>query len=228
MNPDNLLCYEMNGVPLPEVARLPGAPDRPRLVRGGQRQVADAHRGLGPAVPRAVHGARLRDDPRAGSATARSSGRSPTSGTTGSSRRRPRSRGAATATRIMGAAWGAPIARVEVQVDDGPWRAARARTPAVHGGEANGSSPGSSGRCAGRTPRPASTRSGRARIDVDGNVQPPPDDPFLASKVTFWESNGQITRRVLRPRFLTVQMSSNSAWSNGTSRHSATRPSRRR
>jgi len=34
-------------------------------------------------------------------------------------------------------------------------------------------------------------------FDVDGNVQPAPDDPFLASKRTYWESNGQITRRVM-------------------------------
>ena len=33
-------------------------------------------------------------------------------------------------------------------------------------------------------------------IDVDGDVQPAPDDPYLAGKTTFWESNGQITRRV--------------------------------
>jgi hypothetical protein len=35
--------------------------------------------------------------------------------------------------------------------------------------------------------------------DVDGNLQPAPDDPYLAGKVTFWESNGQITRRVRIP-----------------------------
>ena len=35
--------------------------------------------------------------------------------------------------------------------------------------------------------------------DVDGNVQPAPDDPYLASKVTYWESNGQIARRVAIP-----------------------------
>jgi hypothetical protein len=44
--------------------------------------------------------------------------------------------------------------------------------------------------------------SGEHRIrsrafDVYGNMQPVPDDPFLASKVTYWENNGQITRRVL-------------------------------
>jgi hypothetical protein len=32
--------------------------------------------------------------------------------------------------------------------------------------------------------------------DADGNVQPAPDDPFLASRRTYWEANGQITRRV--------------------------------
>ena len=35
--------------------------------------------------------------------------------------------------------------------------------------------------------------------DIEGNLQPAPDDPFLASKVTYWESNGQITRRVRIP-----------------------------
>jgi hypothetical protein len=36
-------------------------------------------------------------------------------------------------------------------------------------------------------------------FDVDGTLQPAPDDPYLAGKVTFWESNGQITRRVRIP-----------------------------
>jgi hypothetical protein len=36
----------------------------------------------------------------------------------------------------------------------------------------------------------------RAR-DLDGNLQPAPDDPFLASRRTYWESNGQIIRSVL-------------------------------
>jgi hypothetical protein len=36
-------------------------------------------------------------------------------------------------------------------------------------------------------------------FDVDGNVQPATDDPYLASKVTYWESNGQIARRVEIP-----------------------------
>ena len=33
-------------------------------------------------------------------------------------------------------------------------------------------------------------------FDVNDNMQPAPNNPYLASKVTYWESNGQITRRV--------------------------------
>ena len=45
MDPHNLLCYEMNGEPLPQMHGVPAALDRPRLVRDRQRQVAAAHRG---------------------------------------------------------------------------------------------------------------------------------------------------------------------------------------
>ena len=33
-------------------------------------------------------------------------------------------------------------------------------------------------------------------IAVSGKTQPAPDNPYLAGKTTYWESNGQITRRV--------------------------------
>jgi hypothetical protein len=33
-------------------------------------------------------------------------------------------------------------------------------------------------------------------IDPAGNVQPAMDDPVIANKQTYWESNGQVTRRV--------------------------------
>ena len=36
-------------------------------------------------------------------------------------------------------------------------------------------------------------------IDRAGNVQPAPEDPVIANKLTFWESNGQITRTVIIP-----------------------------
>ena len=64
-------------------ARVPAAPDRAGLVRGGQREVADAHRGDGPALRGPLHGARLRDASASRCATARPSGRSTPSSTTG-------------------------------------------------------------------------------------------------------------------------------------------------
>jgi hypothetical protein len=94
------------------------------------------------------------------------------------------------AYRIMGAAWGAPVAGVEVRVDGGPWMPATIdegmgsdfawklwslswpnAMPGVH------------------------TVTSRA-TDTAGNVQPAMDDPRIANKRTYWESNGQITRRV--------------------------------
>jgi len=92
--------------------------------------------------------------------------------------------------RIDGAAWGAPIAAVEVKIDDGPWQSAQLDGtqqaehawvfwtidwPDAQAGEHSITS--------------------RA-IDASGNVQPAREDPFIANKVTYWESNGQLTRRV--------------------------------
>jgi DMSO/TMAO reductase YedYZ molybdopterin-dependent catalytic subunit len=91
---------------------------------------------------------------------------------------------------IMGAAWGAPIAGVEVRIDDGAWQPAT-----LTEGE------GSEYAWVFWTldwDAPAAgehTITSRA-TDVAGNVQPAPDDPLLAGKATYWESNGQITRRV--------------------------------
>ena len=86
--------------------------------------------------------------------------------------------------------WGAPIAGVEVRVDDGPWQPATLTTGQgeefawvfweVDWG----------------TPDPGEHAVASRAIAVDGEVQPAPDDPFLAGKQTYWESNGQITRRV--------------------------------
>jgi hypothetical protein len=36
-------------------------------------------------------------------------------------------------------------------------------------------------------------------VDTEGHIQPAMDDPLIATKQTYWESNGQITRRVRIP-----------------------------
>jgi hypothetical protein len=97
---------------------------------------------------------------------------------------------------IMGAAWGAPIAAVEVQIDDGPWTAAQLDAPPPHQKRSRGYS-WRFWTFAWGTPAPGEHTIRSRAFDVDGNMQPAPDDPFLASKRTYWESNGQITRRVL-------------------------------
>lgn len=92
--------------------------------------------------------------------------------------------------QIEGAAWGGPIERIEVRVDNGPWRPATITrgkeqrfawkfwtlewTDAVPGEH---------------------TITSRA-VATGGEIQPAADDPLLTKKHTYWESNGQITRRI--------------------------------
>ena len=64
-------------------ARLPGAAHRPGLVWGRQREVADAHRGDGPAAMRAASWRATTSPSGRSSEAARRSGRSPQSATTG-------------------------------------------------------------------------------------------------------------------------------------------------
>ena len=92
--------------------------------------------------------------------------------------------------RIVGAAWGAPIDKVEVKSrrwamdagDDRPQRGGRIRLEDLVGRLADSA--------AGEH-----TITSRA-IDASGNIQPAMDDPSIAKKHTYWESNGQVTRRV--------------------------------
>jgi hypothetical protein len=99
---------------------------------------------------------------------------------------------------IMGAAWGAPIAKVEVQVDGGRWRRARLERHRPRGNARAGYA-WVFWTLDWGTPAAGEHRIRSRAFDVDGNVQPEPDDPYLAGKVTYWESNGQITRRVRIP-----------------------------
>jgi len=96
--------------------------------------------------------------------------------------------------RVEGVAWGAPIGRVEVRIDGGAWLPATIIDADAGGGFAwrrwrlEWGHPGSG----------EHTVSSRA-FDTSGRVQPAPDDPLIATKVTYWESNGQITRRIRIP-----------------------------
>jgi DMSO/TMAO reductase YedYZ molybdopterin-dependent catalytic subunit len=95
-----------------------------------------------------------------------------------------------TGYRIDGAAWGAPIQAVEVKVDDGEWQPATLDTTqqadyAWTFWSLDWANPASG----------EHSITSRA-IDTDGNIQPAADDPSIVNKITYWESNGQITRQV--------------------------------
>jgi DMSO/TMAO reductase YedYZ molybdopterin-dependent catalytic subunit len=190
MAPDNLVCYEMNGDTLPREHGYPV-----RLIAPGWYGVANVkwltriqvtnqrwagrfmardyvtirelpHNGQTVWTFQTVSHARLKSAP---AKVIRHRGRH----------------------AIIGVAWGAPIARVEVQIDGGRWHAATLDRHHNRGGFAwrfwhfDWGKP------------PAGEHTVRSRaFDTDGNLQPPPDDPYLRSRRTYWEENGQITRRV--------------------------------
>jgi len=189
MDPQNILCYEMNGAPLPPDNGFPL-----RLIAPGWYGIANAkwlkrievrgerfenqfmgrdyvtvreedHNGETVWVESSVGRARLKSAP-------------------------ARVTRVGNDYRIVGAAWGAPIERVEVMIDDGPWMPATLDEaekaefawqmwsldwPAPAAGE--------------------HTVTSRA-IDTSGNSQPAMSDPWIAKKHTYWESNGQIARRI--------------------------------
>lgn len=92
--------------------------------------------------------------------------------------------------RIVGAAWGAPIERVDVKIDDGPWMPATIdETEKADFAWKIWSVD---------WPKPSAgehTVTSRA-VSTGGQVQPAMDDPVIAKKHTYWESNGQVTRRI--------------------------------
>jgi DMSO/TMAO reductase YedYZ molybdopterin-dependent catalytic subunit len=189
LSPANLLCYEMNGAPLPERNGYPL-----RLIAPGWYGIANVKwlkrievrdtRFMGRFMARDY--VTLREE-RRGNEVAwmeTSVGRSllksvPAKVTRHDGR-----------YRILGAAWGAPIARVDVQVDQGPWLAATIdrSEDAEHAWKLwsldwEPSSPGEH------------SVTSRA-VDTVGRLQPSMSDPDIANKKTYWESNGQVTRRI--------------------------------
>jgi DMSO/TMAO reductase YedYZ molybdopterin-dependent catalytic subunit len=189
MSPDNLLCYEMNGAPLPEANGFPL-----RLIAPGWFGIANvkwlkrievrSSRYMGRFM--AQDYVTLREEQQDGETVwlQTSVGRALLKSVPAKVTRSDGQH------RIIGAAWGAPIERVEIRIDRGPWQTATIDQseqaafawkmwsldwPDAATGEHSVTS--------------------RA-IDAAGNVQPAPDDPVIAGKHTYWESNGQVTRRV--------------------------------
>jgi len=191
---DNILCYEMNGEPLPEKNGFPV-----RLIAPGWYGVANVkwltrielidHRFAGRFMAREY--VNVREEQRNGDTLW-------TFATVSHDRLKSAPvKVVKVGSRyvVVGAAWGAPIAKVEVRIDDGPWVRAKLAGHQARRRKSRGYAwkfwtldwTASSGE------HQITSRA----FDVDGNMQPAPDDPFLASKRTYWESNGHITRRVL-------------------------------
>jgi DMSO/TMAO reductase YedYZ molybdopterin-dependent catalytic subunit len=189
MGPENILCYEMNGTALPQPNGFPL-----RLIAPGWYGIANVKwlkrievrgsRYMGPFMAREY--VTIREERRNGETVVAE---------TSVSRTLLKSMPLKVVRhgshyRIFGAAWGAPIARVHVRIDEGPWvsamvdRGERAEhawkiwslkwdaTPGLH------------------------SITSRA-VDWAGNLQPGMDDPLIVGKKTIWENNGQILRHVL-------------------------------
>ncbi len=189
MDPHHLLCYEMNGDPLPSANGFPL-----RLIAPGWFGIANVKwlkrievrntRLMNRFMARDYVTIREEDSQGRKVWTETSVGRALIKSMTAKVTRRDGR------YRIDGAAWGAPIARVEVRIDNGPWMAAT--IDRSHEAEFAWKfwsldwerlNPGEH------------TIVSRA-IDTKGAVQPAMDDPRIAKKHTYWESNGQITRRI--------------------------------
>lgn len=189
MSPNNLIVYEMNGEPLPQANGFPV-----RLIAPGWYGIANVKwldrievlptHYMGHFMAREY--VTIREEERDGETvwTETSVGRTrlksvPAKVTHNNGQ-----------YQIMGAAWGAPIQRVEVQIDGGAWQPARLEQN--QGNEFtwkfwhldwNDPSPGE---------HDITSRA----IDTEGHVQPAPTHPLIANKHTYWESNQQVTRRV--------------------------------
>jgi DMSO/TMAO reductase YedYZ molybdopterin-dependent catalytic subunit len=189
MNPENLLCYEMNGAALPAPN---GAPLR--LIAPGWYGIANVkwlkrielrdrrfesllmgrnyvtireedHNGETVWAETSVGRARLKSAP--ARVTQSDAG-----------------------YRISGAAWGGRVAKVEVKIDGGPWLAAEIDTTE----EAEFA--WKIWYLDWQNPAKGEHAITARAIGADGQIQPAMDDPMIARKHTYWESNGQITRRI--------------------------------
>ena len=189
MDPANLLCYEMNGGPLPKGNGFPLRLIAPRWygianVKWLTRIEVRDSRFQGPFM--STRYVTVREEPREGgsvwvkSVVGKSLLKSMTAKVTVKDG----------LYRIYGAAWGAPIAKVEVKVDDGPWTAAVIDNGMEH------EFAWKLWHADWKSPSPGEHRITSRAVDTSGNVQPAADDWRIAKKHTYWEANGQATRRI--------------------------------
>jgi DMSO/TMAO reductase YedYZ molybdopterin-dependent catalytic subunit len=197
LQPDNLLCCEMNGVPLPAAHGFPV-----RLIAPGWFGVANVkwltrielvdHRYAGRFMGRDY--VNIREQQRGDQTVWTFTNVGPILLKSAPAK--------VTRTNnqysIMGAAWGAPIRAVEVQIDTGPWVPASLDKPRADTALGRGYAWRFWTLDWGRPASGNHTVRSRA-IDIDGNVQPAPTDPVITTRRTYWEANGQITRQIRIP-----------------------------
>jgi DMSO/TMAO reductase YedYZ molybdopterin-dependent catalytic subunit len=172
VNADNLLCYEMNGAPLPPDH---GAPVR--LIAPDWYGVADVKwlTRIEITDSRFQGGFMVRDHV---SIREEQSGTQTVWTFTSVTHERLKS-APAKVTRlgdhytVLGAAWGAPIAKVRAQIDNGPWQATKLiRNPSPTTNHDD--SAWSLGHRTGELQRRASTRSGLGPTTTTATSSPPP------------------------------------------------------
>ncbi len=189
MNPNNLLCYEMNGEPLPQPHGYPV-----RLIVPGWYGIANVKwlkrievrdtRYMGRFMAKDY--VTIREEQPDGETvwTLTSVGRSQIKSVPAKVTRKDGK------YRILGAAWGAPIQRVEVRIDNAPW------VPARMDRSQQAEFAWKFWYLDWENPSPGEHSIVSRAIDAQGNIQPAMDDPRISKKHTYWESNGQFTRRI--------------------------------
>ena len=190
MHTENLLCYEMNGAPLPAANGFPL-----RLIAPGWYGIAnvkwlkriDVRDSRFMNLLMARDYVTIREEEHDGEIvwTENSVGRSLLKSAPAKVTRN------GSDYRIIGAAWGAPIDHVEVQIDGASWMPATIdhTEEAYHAWEIWSLD--------WPNPSPGKHAVTSRAISTAGQVQPAMDDPLIAKKHTYWESNGQVTRHVL-------------------------------
>jgi len=94
--------------------------------------------------------------------------------------------------KITGAAWGdgSAIAKVEVRIDEGPWRPAQLTANRDQYAWTFWSFDWAD-------VKPGEHSITSRATDAKGRVQPAPDDPFITQKKSRWENNQQAVRKIV-------------------------------